>query len=489
LANSAEETPATDAGKSAAKEGGFFREWVVPIVLGLAIGGAAMWAWRQGGSGMVRPLFHSKAWNLVEKWQNARGDDADDSVVEEIQALGAGSRDDLLAVLRDLPADQMDAKVAVARLLAGEPWFATTSLKELIKDPRAAKCDRRAAACGLVDTQHKEVDTELVLPVFEEWMKDAADPDRGMAIFRIDTLWRQGMLNSQWEARVKRVLLDFAKRTPPAAGQDEDRVIEDRAAAMLVLELGVSDPEVRQALWTVVKDEADADLPRVNSIRALAQGQVLDAETIPDWTAASKAKDDNVRQAVADNLFRAKLPEFDKVLEPLQFDAKDLTRRGALDAQLKRRRPTMLERFDELIEDSNEFVRFDVMYANGSFKHETNGQAKRAAMMLRLVESSDDPVDVQGAVIALFMITDQAHGFKPTDVHLREQEVESTALTTFMADKAGRKDAADKWRAHFGAECTWTDAERAATLEKLLKSADPANVERAKTELAALKKR
>jgi len=486
LAKSAEQSEAAGTGEEK-KDAGFVREWVVPVVLGLAIGGGLMLAWRHGGSDMVRPLFHSKARVIVDKWQ-AEHDDEHESIAKELQALGAGSRDEVLAVLRDLPADQMDAKVWIAHLLAGEPWFATTSLKEIVADAKSAKCDRRAAACGLVDVQHKEVDTELVLPVFEEWMKDVSDPDRGMAVFRIDQLWLQGMLNSQWEGRMKRVLLDFAKHVPSAAGIDEDRMIEDRAAALLTLQLGISDVEVKQALWTVVKDETDFVEPRVAAIRALAQGDVLDADTVADWTAASTSKDEDVRQAVADNLFRAKPPEFDKVLEPLQFDSKDLTRSGAIESQLKRRRPTMLERFDELIEDGGEWVRFNAMFANGSFKHETNGQARRAAMMLRFVESSDDPTDVKGAVISLFMITGEAFGFKPTDVHVREQEVESAALSAFMADKAGRKQAADKWREKFGADAVWTDADRAKTLEKLLKSADPANVERAKTELAAMKK-
>lgn len=486
MAKSAEQSTAAGTGEEK-KSAGFVREWVVPVVLGLAIGGGVMLAWRHGGSDLVRPLFHSKARILVEKWQTER-DDKEESIAKELQALGAGARDEVIATLRDLSADQMDAKVWIARLLAGEPWFATTSLKEIVADGKSAKCDRRAAACALVDMQHKEVDTELVLPVFEEWMKDESDPDRGMAIFRIDSLWRQGMLNSQWEGRMKRVLLDLAKHSATAPGMDEDRVIEDRAAALLTLELGISDVEVKQALWTVVKDETDFVEPRVNAIRALAQGDVLDADTVADWTAASKSKDEDVRQAVADNLFRAKPPEFDKVIEPLQFDSKDLTRSGAIETQLKRRRPTMLERFDELIEDSGEWVRFNAMFANGSFKHETVGQAKRAAMMLRFVESGDDPVDVKGAVISLFMITGEAFGFKPTDMLVREQEVETTALSTFMADKAGRKQAADKWRALFGAEAVWTDADRAKTLEKMLKAADPANVERAKTELAAIRK-
>ncbi len=492
MEKSTEEAPAAGAdGSVAAKDGGFFREWVVPVVLGLAIGGAVMWGWAKGGRALVVPIVHSmvhsKAWNIVAKWQNG-GEDENGSIAKELQALGAGSRDEVIAVLRDLGADQMDAKVWVARLLAGEPWFATTSLKEIVADGKAAKCDRRAAACGLVDMQHKEVDTELVLPVFEEWLNDAADPDRSMAIGRVEHLWRQGMLNSQWESRIKAILLSIAKHAPTPAGVDEDRFIEDRAAAILVLELGVSDAEVRKALWTVVKDESDFVEPRVHAIRALAQGSVLDADSVGDWAEAAKAKDEDVRQAVADNMFRAKLPEFDKVLEQLQFDSKNLTRAGVLDTQVKRRRPTMLERFDELIEDSYEYVRFNAMYANGAFKHETKGQAKRVAMMLRLLESSDDPVDVQGAVISLFMLTDEAYGFKATDVHVREQEVEPAALATFMADKAGRKQAADKWRERFGAETVWTDADRAATLEKLLKAADPENVKRAQAELASMKK-
>lgn len=488
MAKSVDEAGAAGTGADPeTKSGGFVREWVVPVVLGLAIGGAGTWAWTHGGRDVVLPLFHSKAWNIVKKWQEKR-DDADETGAKELQALGAGARDEIVAVLRDLPADQMDAKVWIARLLAGEPWFATTTLKEIAGGAAEAVADRRAACCALVDVQQKEVDTELVLPVFEAWLKDASDVDRGMAVVRVEHLWRSGMLNSQWEGRVKALLVQMAKRGAGASPEDEDRLIEDRASALLALDLGVSDPEVRKVLWTVAKDDGDDAWPRTCAVRALAQGDVLDAGDVADWAAVAKAKDEDVRQAVADNLQRAKLPDYDAVLEPLQFDAKDLTRTGALDSQLKRRRPTMLERFDELIEDGYEWTRFNAMYAAASFKHEKKGLAKRAAMMLRLVEFGDDPVDVQGAVIAMQMLTDETYGFKPTDVHVREQEVDPTALATFMADTAGRKEAADKWRAHFGAEATWTDEERAKTLEKLLTAADPKTVERAKAELAALKK-
>jgi len=488
LTKSAEEVAAADAGaRAAGKDGGFVREWVVPIVLGLAIGGAAMFAWTHGGRDLVRPAFHSKAWNLVEKWRTERPAEEDD-IVKQIQALGAGSRDELVAVFRGLSPDQLDAKVWVGRLLTGDPWFATTSLKEIVADPKAAKVDRRAAACALVDMQHKEIDTELVLPVFEEWMKDASDPDRSMAVSRVEVLWRQGMLNSQWEARVKRALLDMAKRPPAGKTDDEDRSIEERSAALLVLELGVADPEVKKALWTAAKDEGDAFEPRGSAIRALAQGEVLDLEALPNWTEVSKSKDEDVRQAVADNMWRAKLSEYDAILEAAQFDSKDLTRAGAIETQMKRRRPTMLARFDELMEDGYDWVRFNAMLACGSFKKETAGLPQRAAMMLRLLETSDDKADVQGAAIALQMLTGETYGFKPTDIHPREQDVEPAALATFMADKAGRKDAAEKWRAHFGKDCVWTDADRAKTLEKCLHAADPKTVERAKAELAALKR-
>jgi hypothetical protein len=201
---------------------------------------------------------------------------------------------------------------------------------------------------------------------------------------------------------------------------------------------------------------------------------------VDQWVAVSKSADEVVRQTVADNLQRTPLPVYDKVLEPLQFDANPLARTGALDAQMKRRRPTMLPRFDELMEDSYEWVRFDAMLAAGTFKSETENLPQRAAMILQLLETSEDPVDVMGAALAMKLLTDKVYGFKPDDVHLHEQSVEETALRTFMADKAGRKVAADQWRKHFGAAAVWTESDRKATLQKLLKHADPKNVERAK---------
>jgi hypothetical protein len=364
---------------------------------------------------------------------------------------------------------------------------ATRSDADVVKDATAPKNERRDAAWRLVEARVVGRDVEPILAILVEWLRDASS-DRTKAIELVDRLWRTRAFDEPQTRRVERALLDVAKRGAPAGPKDADLLVEERAAALLTLELGVSDVEVRTALWTEAKDESDDALPRVNAIRALAQAGVLDVDSIPDWTVVAKSKDEDVRQCVADNLFRAKPPEFDAVLGPLQFDAKNLTRTGAIESQMKRGRPTMLARFDELMEDSYEYARFSAMLAAARFKGESDGAARRAAMILRVLESSDDPTDVTGAVLALTMIAGETFGVKPMDVHIREQDVEEKALAAFVADKAGRKKAADAWRAKLGVADVWTDAERAATLTKLLASADPENVKRAKSELARLGK-
>jgi len=297
------------------------------------------------------------------------------------------------------------------------------------------------------------------------------------------------MLSADWETRMKRALLDLAKRGAAGKPEDGDRVADERAGAIITLEIGLPDDEIKKMLWTVAKDETDEDLPRINAVRALSEGNVLDAADLDDWMAVSKTANATVRQTVAENLFRAKGPEYDKVIAPMQFDANNFARTGALDSQTKRRRPTMLARFDELIEDSYEWARFDAMFAAGVFKNETEGLPQRAAMMLRLLETSDSKEDVMGAALAMKMLTDKVYGFKPDEVRLHEQTIDDEVLVPFMADKVGRKKAAESWRGHFGAAAVWTDADREKALEKVLKHADPKNVERAKAELELLRKK
>jgi len=235
-------------------------------------------------------------------------------------------------------------------------------------------------------------------------------------------------------------------------------------------------------------DESDSDVPRMMSVRALAEGGYLDATSLPTWEKLGKVKSAIVRQTVVDNLDKSPLPEFDKVIEPLQFDERDLTRFGAIGTQIKRRRPTMLARFDELIEDSDTFVRADTMFACGVFKNHTEGLPQRAAMILRVLETSDEAEDVKYALLAMKLLTDKVYEFPEPDLHVSTKSVEEASLRQFMADKASRRSAAAKWREHFGASCVWTDGDREKTLTKLVTHADPANVERAKSELAALKK-
>jgi hypothetical protein len=478
------DTAAAGAQEAPAEKAGFFRDWVMPVALGLALGVALVWAWRAGSH-----HFHSDAWNIVAPLGEDEAADTE-AAAKALRALGASARSDLVDVLHDLPPSKMEYKAWVAEQLAGEPWFDTTSLKEIVRNPGAAKEDRRAAACALAASQQKEVDAELVLPVFVEWLLDATSPDRGLAISHVDRMWQSGMLTSKWEQEVVRALRKCAERVTPPQPEMADRFADDRAVALYALSRALPDDEIRNLFVSVALDEQDDnELARINSVRALADGNWLDAESIPTWAKIAKTATPNIRQTVADNLYKATLPEFDQVLEPLQFDAKDLTRFGALGTQIKRRRPTMLARFDEFLEDSVPFVRADAMFACGVFKNQTEGLPQRAAMILRILETSSEPEDVEGAILAMKLLTDKVYEFPEADVHERTQTVEETPLHQFMADTASRKSAADKWRAHFGAACVWTDGDREKTLTKLLTHADPANVERAKEELAALKKK
>jgi hypothetical protein len=475
------DTAAPGAPAAPAEKAGFFREWVLPVTLGLAIGGGLVLAWRAGSH-----LLHSEAWNIVVRLDDENPDV--EKATKDLRALGASARADLVEVLRDLPRTKPELKAWVAEQLAGEPWFDTTSLKELVRDQSAPKEDRRAAAGALIGAQEKEVDASLVLPVIEEWLVDLSAPDRSAAVAHLDRMWFNGMLGSEWETRMVKALRKMAERPASVPPEDAERIENDRGTALLALSRALPDDEIRNLLVSVALDESDADFPRMMSVRALAEGGFLDAASVPTWEKIAKVKSADVRQTVADNLGKTPLPEFDKVLEPLQFDAKELTRDGAIDSQITRRRPTMLARFDELLEDSYDIVRSRAMFACGVFKNEKDGLPQRAAMMLRLLETSTDEEDVKGALLGMKLLTDKVYGIPEADVHVRIQDVEATSLRQFMADTKGRKAAAEQYREHFGAACVWTDGDREKTLRKVLTHADPANVERAKAELAALKK-
>lgn len=475
---------AATGAEGAQEKKGFVHDWVLPVVLGLAIGGAAVGAWNVG-----KKLFHSDAWNLASEW-SLESEDGNEALEGSLRGLGTSARADLVSTLRDLPGDQPDSlerKLWVARLLAGEPWYDTTSLKEIVRDTAAPAIDRRACAAALVEVQQKEVDAELVLPVIEEWLGDAAGGDRDIAVGLVDQIWGWGMLSSAWEERVRKALVAIASVKPPPDA-DVQTLPQDRPFALYALRLALPSDEIRTLLFGAAADDADPDFDaRVNAVRALAEKGVLDEADLPEWEKVMKSKEGIVRQAAVDNMDKARLPSYDKIIEPMQWDERELGRSGALKVQIKRRRPTMLPRFDELIEDSDEWVRFDTMFSAGVFKDHTDGLAARAAMILRVLETSENEVDVKAAVLAMKMLTGEVYGLDAQDVHVQQQEVEDAPLAAFMKDTDGRKDAAAKWRERFGAGCVWTDDDRAKTLEKLLTHADPENVERAKIELAKLK--
>jgi len=223
------DTAAAGAPAAPAEKAGFIREWVVPVVLGLAIGGTLVLAWQKGSH-----VFRSDAWNIVNGLRNEEGADREKATAD-LRALGASARADIVEVLRDLPPEDPDLKAWVAEQLADEPWFDTTSLKEIVGDPSASKEDRRAAAGALISVQEKEVDAGLVLPVIEEWLGDVSAPDRIAAVSHLDRMWFNGMLNSAWEQRMTKALRKMAERPATAAPEDAERIENDRGTALLAL--------------------------------------------------------------------------------------------------------------------------------------------------------------------------------------------------------------------------------------------------------------
>src|SRR5262245_23632829 len=84
------ENQVTAAGAADAKadrgKGNFLTDWVVPIVLGIAIGTGAVWAWPR--------VMHKPARRIVAAWRNAEPTDMTD-YPKALQDLGSGARDDV----------------------------------------------------------------------------------------------------------------------------------------------------------------------------------------------------------------------------------------------------------------------------------------------------------------------------------------------------------------------------------------------------------
>lgn len=452
--------------------GAFLAYWIPPIGIGLVVGLAIVWVWRAGGIGRT-PVD-----DIVEHWEWG-AHDANEALADRIAALGPSARRDLVDAFEAVDPDYPELKVWIAGLLTEEPFFDTKTLADAARgDDRWA---RRTAAVALALRLREEADPDIVMPGILDWLKDLAIDDHELPVSAVAAL---GPLPPEWEARSREALIELARRRAPIGDPDEDWSPEDRE---IVIQQGLArmipDAAVVDVLHEVMTDEQDDFAPRVAAIRALSENRVFDR--FDAWKAAAASADGVVRQAVADNLFRAQDREFGEILKPMHVDASPLVRAGSLDTQVLRRQPTMLDVLDVLLEDHDEWVRFAAAEAVAAFK-DASETPRNAAMLLCLLEESDNGQDVTGALLALQAITGEVWGFREVDVHPNIQEVEQSALDAFLQDPAGRKEAAAKYRARFGG-ATWTKEDRIAVLERLREHADPDNRTRAEKLLSELR--
>ena len=454
------------------------REWVVPVVLGLAIGGGAVALWPY--------VMHTPVRRVVDRWRWGEYEH-NEALAAELRALGSSARGDLVAAFRRIEGEEyVDLKVWVGRLLASEPFFDSASLAEMARDPSAETWSRSVASVVLVETQRRDVDPVLALPGLLEWLEDVEVSYHGPAISAVEALGRERMIPPDWEPKIRAALLVLAG---PRAGKAKDGTEDvgvDRARALGGLEMFLPDPDVAAAMRKYALEETEDDDVRAAAVRSLASRRVFD--DVEFWKKAAQSPATLARQLVADNLSMATDPAYDAVLAPLHQDAVPLIRFASVGTQTQRRRPTMLDVFDVLLEDHDPEVRSETMIAAGVFKEHTEGAPERIGMMLRKLGESNEAEDVKGAALALHMITGQTFGFQASDFRLAEPTVDDAAVQAFLADPTARAAAVAQWRKHLGAGFTeFTDADREKVLEKLQSHADPRNVERATSELAKLR--
>ncbi|MCE9636682.1 MAG: hypothetical protein K8T90_13340 [Planctomycetes bacterium] len=478
----------TDASNDSepAVKGGIFREWVLPIGVGLIIGAAAVMAWKHG-----RQFLQSDAEKLVQQW--SWGDfEENDRLEAELKKLGKDARSDLLQAWRrmEVPADpdgEDEAKTWAAQILASDPYFDTRSIVEIVRDPSAPVWDRRTGAAALTHTLHKDVDPTAVVEPLMGWLEASEITDHIIALTSIRQLRADSVFPPDQEDRLRKGLLHLVSRTARPAQVDEYgtiRVRTDRERGVRAISSFVTHDDVKDALWQLSRDDADDIHVRVAAIQTLAGNSQFDDPE--KWKSLAAAKDDIVRQCVAENLVSCNANGFDGILATFHADAAPLVRKGSIETQAQRGRPSMLPVMDVLLEDSDQWVRHEALISCGLFKEHLDGQGARKGMILRLLETASEDSDIEGAIVALNLMTGQSFGFAAGDVDGAKRSASDAGVAAFKSDRAGRAEAVAKWRAHLGGDAVWTDGDRKKTLEKLLTHADPLNVERAKAELAKL---
>ena len=450
---------------------GVLAYWGPPIVIGLIVGLALAWVGRVGGIG------RTAVDEIVGRWEWG-AHDSNAELEKEIAALGPSARSDVISAFESVEDEYPDLKVWIAERLTEEPFFDTKSLAAAARGD--SEWDRRTAAVALARRLREEADPDVVMPALLDWIKDLSTDDHELPITAVEAM---GPLPSEWEARVRDALLALARKRAPIGDPEDDWTPEDREIAISQgLARFLPDDAVVDLFCEIMTDDDDDYAPRVAAVRAMSENQVFDR--FDAWKAAGASSNEVVRQAVADNLFRTQEREFGEILEPLHVDPHSLVRAGSIDTQIVRRQPTMLDVIDQLLEDHDIWVRFAAMEATGIFG-DAPGGPQRGAMLLRLLGESDEPQDVQGALLALYTMTDEAYGVREIDIHPHMHEVEEAAVDAFMKDTEGRADAVAKYRERFGG-AMFTKEDRIAVLEKLRTHPDPENRARAEKLLEEL---
>lgn len=461
--------------------GSVLRDWVLPIVAGVALGAGGLWALRSAGVD-ARPsaLFQSEVERLVLQW-DWEDPDRQDELAEEIAALGADVREDLRTAYRSIDGSEFpEHKAWVADLLLAEPFYDSRFLID--ETTGGEPWDARIAAVALVKNLGERVDPSVVAPPLLEWLADAQHMDHGLAYGAVGELLDAGLLTTAQRDELRERLMALATAEGRPAPDETEWIYVDRAGAAHLLYHWIPDPEVERTLRTIALDDSDDYEPRLNSVRALAGAQRFD--DVEFWAEVARANHHTVRQAVADNLSRTKDPAFDPVLAELHRDEWHLTRSGSVDTQIERRRPTPLDDFAVLVEDHSKWVRFHTLLAAAKFKDHP-GADLRLGVALRLLTEGED-TDVEGAILLLFAHTDEHFGFERLEVQERLDSLDEAALQAFLADPEHRRAVREKFESILPETARYTDADRRAALEILAEHADEENRSRARAELGSL---
>ena len=147
----------------------------------------------------------------------------------------------------------------------------------------------------------------------------------------------------------------------------------------------------------------------------------------------------------------------------------------------------MLPVIHQLLEDWDEWVRYEALKPVSTFRAEPGAEARNGMLLNLLATSSADP-DLNGTLLALFAITGKLpEGIGEQHVDRRMWEIDEAVLEAFKKDTEGRRQAVAFYAEEFAARAVWTPDARRETLNRLLGHADVRNRERAAEELRKMR--